>query len=381
VPETWFFRDREPFAALSRFAVTEWLTANPARPLRLLSAPCATGEEPYSMAMALLDAGLQPNRFHIDAVDISAEALAQARAGIYGRNSFRGKGLEFRERHFAPVPDGHAPHDAVRQSVHFQRANLVAPNFLAGRDRYDVIFCRNVLIYFDRPPQRRVIQTLDRLLTPAGILFVGHAETGLFVDSDFVSAKLPMAFAYRKTSHVLPGELKKPSAQKIARIQSSKLAGVSSPQKAAPVSTRPAPRAWPATPGPNSPVPNRSSSLDTPAEIHPIVEEAALEQSVILEKATRLADAGDLDEAANLCESHLRCHGASAPAYYLLGLVQDARGNPQLARESYRKVIYLEPNHYEALLHLALLSEQSGEQRDARQWRHRAHRVKARSKS
>src|SRR5205807_1138773 len=91
----------------------------------------------------------------------------------------------------------------------FQKANLIAPDFPLIGERYDVIFCRNLLIYFDRPPQERVIRLLDHLLNPAGILFVGHAETGLFVDSEFVSAKLPMAFAYRKASHAL----NKPASQ------------------------------------------------------------------------------------------------------------------------------------------------------------------------
>ena len=88
VPETWFFRDREAFAALARLAL-EWRQQHAQGVMRLLSLPCSTGEEPYSMAMALLDAGIPAERFAVDAVDISQQALRKARQAEYGRNSFR----------------------------------------------------------------------------------------------------------------------------------------------------------------------------------------------------------------------------------------------------------------------------------------------------
>src|SRR6516164_5047864 len=99
VCETWFFRDHDPFVALTRLVVEEWLPANPDGVVRILSVPCSSGEEPYSLAMALVDAGAPPQRFAIDAVDISTRALAHAAKGVYGKNSFRGKNLAFRNRH------------------------------------------------------------------------------------------------------------------------------------------------------------------------------------------------------------------------------------------------------------------------------------------
>src|SRR5436190_14625947 len=91
VTETWFFRDREPFGALVRQVLDAWLPAHPTAPLRLLSLPCSSGEEPYSVAMALLDAGVPNGRFQIDGADISGRALERARQGIYRKNSFRGE--------------------------------------------------------------------------------------------------------------------------------------------------------------------------------------------------------------------------------------------------------------------------------------------------
>ena len=144
VPETWFFRDREAFVALARLADAR-LVREPARVLRVLSAPCATGEEPYSIAMALLDAGIGPARFSIDAIDISARAIERARDGVYGRNSFRGHPLEFRDRHFSETAGGWRLDARVREPVRFVRASLFDLP-LDTDARYDFIFCRNVLI-------------------------------------------------------------------------------------------------------------------------------------------------------------------------------------------------------------------------------------------
>jgi chemotaxis protein methyltransferase WspC len=91
VPETWFFRDRGAFAALAEVALPEWLRTHPHGVFRLLSIPCATGEEPYSLAMALFDANLPAARFQIDAFDVSERALESARRAVYGRRSFRGE--------------------------------------------------------------------------------------------------------------------------------------------------------------------------------------------------------------------------------------------------------------------------------------------------
>ena len=124
VTETWFFREKQPFAALVRLVIEEWLPAHPEGRLRLLSVPCSSGEEPYSMAMALLDAGFPAARFEINAVDISARALAFAQRAVYGRNSFRGADLDFRTRHFRPVPAGYALNPAVRKQVRFWRGNF-----------------------------------------------------------------------------------------------------------------------------------------------------------------------------------------------------------------------------------------------------------------
>src|SRR5262245_45557195 len=107
VPETWFFRDKNAFSAMVSLLRRWDRTARPTDPLHLLSAPCSAGEEPYSMAMALLDAGFTLDQLRIEGWDISSQALARARTAAYGRNSFRGPDVAFRQRHFESVANGH----------------------------------------------------------------------------------------------------------------------------------------------------------------------------------------------------------------------------------------------------------------------------------
>jgi chemotaxis protein methyltransferase WspC len=356
VPETWFFRDREAFATLANIGHENWLRAPADRVLRLLSLPSSTGEEPYSMAMALLDAGVPADRFRIDAVDVSARAIAQAERAMYGRNSFRSQDLTFRDRHFESTTLGHHPSDAVRRQVHLRQGNMFAADFLPGLDIYDVIFCRNLLIYFDRPTQDRAVEVLQRLLTSNGTLFVAPSETGLLLIHDFVSAKIPLAFAFRQSA-ASSREPKPANVRSVARLPRPF-------PRASPVSVRQAPGVKPA-PASFQPLPR----ADQPAGLH-----------AGLDEAVRLADQGCLVEAASCCEEHLRRHGPSVKAFYLLGLVRDAAGNPTDASNYYRKALYLDPEHHETLVHFAFLVEQQGNSAAAQVLRERARRVERHSK-
>jgi chemotaxis protein methyltransferase WspC len=334
VTETWFFRDREAFAAFVRLVLEHWLPARPAAPLRLLSVPCASGEEPYSLVMALFEAGVPPDRFHLDAAEISARALARARRGVYGRNSFRGKDLGFRRRYFQAAKEGFVLNSDIRSRVHFHRDNLLSCDFLGARGNYDCIFCRNLLMYFDGPTRMKALQAIEHLLAPGGVLFVGAAEQPLVIEQGFVSANIPMAFACRRANEAsVQADERHYHPVRMLRF----------PAPAFPTASRFTAQSSPGSPGQFPP----AGSPRYAAEPE-------------LEKARRLADAGDFKEAAGLCEDHLRLHGASAQAYYLLGLLREARRDAT-AVDFYRKALYLEPGHYESLLQMALLSEKNGD--------------------
>jgi chemotaxis protein methyltransferase WspC len=338
VPETWFFRDPPAFVALARL-----VTEEPRSALRVISIPCSTGEEPYSLVMSLLDAGFLPQQLHVDAVDISARALATAKRGVYGNNSFRGADLTFRDRYFQPTAKGYAIAEPVRSHVTFHHKNILAPDFGFRQESYDVIFCRNLLIYFDRPTQEQVIKILTALLTPTGYLFVGPAEAFLASGCGFTSLNQAMSFAFRRTGA-------KPSGPAIL--------------------PRPARRVI----QPTMLKPQRSlAPAFVPIPVPPLVNLAGTD----LGQARRLADAGRLQEAATWCDADLVTRGPSCETYYLLGLVSDAAGDHGRAGACYQKAIYLQPEHVEALTHLALIKEAQGDFSAAGRLHERARRVES----
>ena len=329
VTETWFFRDHEPFHAFARLAQAR-ISLNPEGPrshalraqqkqqsrgsfvdrpepdlratidppqstldasagsLRVLSLPCASGEEPYSLAMALLDAGVTETAFAIHAADISTQALTRAQRAVYGKNSFRGRALEFRDRHFRPLPEGYVLNPAIRRCVKFARGNILDAGFMDGTGPFDFIFCRNLLIYFDPAMQVLAVSKLHRLLADDGVLFVGSAELPLVLTSGFVSAGVPMAFACHKATN--PGESQAAGGE--AKPPQTRGVDADSP---------------PHRPGRTALPDVRTSPLDP------------------LELARQHADVGRFAEAVAICDAHLAYEGPSAQVFYLLGRIKDAR--------------------------------------------------------
>jgi chemotaxis protein methyltransferase WspC len=282
---------------------------------------------------------------------------------VYGRNSFRGNELGFRGAHLDQTAEGYRPRESVRQQVRFQQGNLFAADFLPGVGIYDVIFCRNVLIYFDRPTQDRAIAVLNRLLHAQGVLFVAPAETGLPASHDLVSTNEPLAFAFRKAAAVRPA-LKRPAAEPVKALVSRRPVAPAGP-------VRHAVRAASATPAAVSPV-----------HLQPGLPRAgSAEPATDLDEAIRLADQGHFVEAATRCEAHLRRSGPSATAFYLLGLVRNATGNHAEAVTCYRKALYLDPNHYDTQIQLALLMEEQGDSAAAKVLRNRSRRLENQSKA
>jgi len=346
VPETWFFRDMVPFRLLAEVVARDWVpAAAQGKILRILSVPCSSGEEAYSIAMTLHDAGLTPKSFCIDAVDISTRALERARAGVYGKNSFRGEESHFRERYFQQSGTSYELQAEVRNSVNFLAGNLLDGELLRGVERYDVIFCRNLLIYFNRHKQEQALKKLHTLLVPDGLLFLGHAEAGCIDNRFFSPVRRARAFAFR-------------------RVDEAKRSAPAKQPLAAPA-PRPAPkvRVRRAAAAPKA----------TPAQVAAPPSAPQLERW--LQEAQRLADQGKLAEAASLCKSYLEHHAGSADAYYLLGIVRTAEGDHAEAGQLFHKAAYLDPRHYQALIHLAIHAEQQGDAAAAAKYRARAERA------
>jgi chemotaxis protein methyltransferase WspC len=198
VPESWFFRDGTPFNFLETWTREQWRTRAAGRKLRVLSVPCAAGQEAWSIAMTLLDAGLLASEFTVCAGDLSKNALERARAAIYPDSAFRGADAFGRDHHFEPAgPRQRRVRATLRDTVHWRHCNLNDPNFFLGEAPFEIVFCRNVLIYFDAAARRRAIAHLRRYLTPDGIFFAGHADGQPLLDAGFTSFGPPGAFAFK----------------------------------------------------------------------------------------------------------------------------------------------------------------------------------------
>jgi len=346
VAESWFFRDRQVFDFVADFAATR--AAVPGRgPVRILCAPAAGGEEPYSMAMALFEAGLAKEQFSIDAIDISRRALARAATGRYSANAFRDADLAFRDRWFT-VSGGHSEISGrVRDQVRLEWANLLDPGFAAGRARYDVVFCRNLLIYLTDDARRLVERQLDRLLGPDGLLVLGAAEPPI-MKGDWLPAGTASVFALRRGVHA-----------------------ASSPLPAVPRAGSAPRRPRPAIAPPRVTTP-RLATASGPAP-------AGLEE--VLAEAGRLANAGRFAEAIEHCERHRGSLPPAAELFFMMGMLHQSAGDLDRAEGCFHKTLYLDTDHEEAHLALALVARQRGDQAMAEKYRQSAARAVARKEA
>ncbi|MGE7993489.1 CheR family methyltransferase [Pseudomonas sp. NPDC089554] len=351
VPETWFFRYPESFTALVGLAHKRLAELAGTRPLRILSLPCSTGEEPYSIAMALLDSGMAPGAFRVDGMDISPNSVGRGEQALYGRNSFRGSDLAFRERHFAAEGDNQRLDTRVRKQVHLQVGNVLDPALRSQDGWYDFVFCRNLLIYFDVPTQQRVFEVLKHLTHANGVLFIGPAEGSLLARLGMRPLGIAQSFAYVRQD----------------------------PQASAPaIQPAPAPRSTPqAAPAPR-PVPVVSPPAPRQAMARPVLVSPQAQREgadALLASIAEQANAGASDQARASCERYLRQFEPKAQVYYWLGLLSDTAGDAQAALSHYRKALYLEPQHSETLVHLAALLASQGDEAGARRLQARAARV------
>nr|WP_315448838.1 CheR family methyltransferase [uncultured Pseudomonas sp.] len=347
VPETWFFRYPESFATLGKLARKRLAELNNMRALRILSLPCSTGEEPYSIAMALLDAGLKPHQFKVDGMDVSPLSVDKARRALYGKNSFRGQDLDYRERHFTPEQDGHRVNEIVREQVRLQVGNVLDPALLASEPAFDFVFCRNLLIYFDQPTQKQVFEVLKRLTHVDGVLFIGPAEGSLLGRLGMRSIGIPQSFAFSRHSEPQPEPVPIPAP--------------------VPLPVRQPVRSTPPPPVRNRPFASVTSMPVTSKSANP-------DAATLLANIAALANEGKSAEARAACEQYLRSHEPVAQVFYWLGLLSDVAGLALEAQGYYRKALYLEPQHPEALMHLAALLQAQDDSAGARRLQERAAR-------
>ncbi|MBV8246427.1 MAG: protein-glutamate O-methyltransferase CheR [Candidatus Eremiobacteraeota bacterium] len=195
--ETYFFRERAQLDILAKDVVEDHYRHG-GGVLKIWSAACSTGEEPFSLAMMLLEGRrVPPSAFSIAATDISPRALERCATAFYRELSFRATEPEVVQKYFKPFQEGFLISDDVKRLVTFSRLNLLDEKAVAGMGKLDAIFCRNVLIYFDKPTQKKVVQAFATALRPGGFLFLGHAESIIRLTDAYEPVVTPKAIYYR----------------------------------------------------------------------------------------------------------------------------------------------------------------------------------------
>jgi len=388
LPETWFNRDPAAFDTLVKLA-KDRLKKNPDK-LRILCLPCSTGEEAYSIAAALTGAGLTPDQFVLEAVDISHAAIATAQKAEYPLAAFRKVSEEYRQKHFtAASEDAWTLTAEWKNLVNFHQGNMLQLETIFSGEPYDFVFNRNLLIYFARPDQAKALSHLRQLLKPDGIIFVAAGEGGIFLANGFRTLRIPHAFAFRQAPprpEPKPksepaedkGQESKPENAPAAETATEKpRRSKDKPQPAEAPAEKPegepagsapeAPKRGGRTPRQRTPraTPNPD---EAPKEKEPTAPRRAAtpEDTVsIMEQIKKLAEAGGMAEAETKLRGLLAGGSADADAHYLMGLLQDAQGDTPKAMATYRRVIQMDGNHTEATKQLAELLEIQGDKAEA----------------
>ncbi len=334
VGETYFFRLPAQFDAIRHHLLPPLVQARQSGPrtVRVWSAACSTGEEPYSLAISLLEALPEPDTWDISilATDVNREHLRRAAAAEYGLRAVRLVPPEWREKYFRQRGDQFLLRDTVKRRVKFLHHNLVRDLYTAPEmERLDLLFCRNVTIYFQLDTTRAIMERFADCLASTGHLFIGDAEMLWQITDKFVPVVFQNAFLYRLAT-----------ARDRAHPQPVPLA------LDIPLPTAPAPVAPPVTR--TLPVPD------------PVDAAASLQQ------ATLLANEGRHDDAIALLRDLITHDNLCGPAYYLLGTLYSIKNETNHALAAFRRAVYVEPHYGLAYIALANIHRKLGRPADAR---------------
>ncbi|MGV6825844.1 MAG: CheR family methyltransferase [bacterium] len=309
VPETWFFRHRRVFEALTpSFDDLSERYHTQGRVIRCLSLACSTGEEPYSLAIALRDADIPAHALRIDGVDISKNALEKARRARYGQESFRADLVIPPAEHFSEQEAGYQVDPSITQRVSFTQLNVLDTTRIKALGLYDIIFCRNMLIYFSPHRQRSVLEQIQQNLTDSGILVVSSTEAPLVTEHLGMSQPDPGIPVFFAAQHV----------PKVAVTDQDLSPTAHSEVTAVPVST------------------NRA---DTTRKF----------TAADLSHAWSLTDKGKLEQAAELCDQMLAKQFSIADVMYLRGVIAMADESYPDAEQYFRQHLVFQPDHLNAL--------------------------------
>jgi chemotaxis protein methyltransferase CheR len=388
VPESYFFRNIGQFHAVEEVALPECLAARGAQKgLRVLSAGCASGEEPYSLDILLREAGLDPTwEVSITAVDLNPAVLEKARRRRYSPWALRETPPEIRKRWFLPAGNEFLLVDGAGAFVRFEERNLAADDPDLWRPEfYDLVFCRNVIMYFLPETAQQVIARCAQSLQSGGFLFLGHAETLRGLSHSFHLRHTHGIFYYqRKTgdelarSQHVPAPVAAPEAPPLAVVMDEAEGWVDAIRRASeriaaltPASPRSASETGDGTPQ-RQELQNALALLrceryaDALDVVQALPQASAVDPDVLLLHAVLLTHSGRLALAEQACRRLLEADELSAGAHYLLALCREGTGDSQGAAEHDRVAVYVDPAFAMPHLHLGLLARRTGDRELAR---------------
>ena len=366
VGETYFFREKRSFEVIEERVFPELLRARERteRRLRIWSAGCCTGEEPYSIAMLLDRLIPRPEEWNVTilATDINPEFLRKAAEGVYGEWSFRDTPAWLRERYFQRKRAGCFEIDErLRRRVTFSFLNLaddVYPSLTNNTNAMDVIFCRNVLMYFTAARARKVIENLYRSLVDGGWLIVSPTETSTSLFSRFTAVRFPGVVLYRKLAGAAPRMV---------------VAGYPAPMFGAqPENLKPPEPAifpWPVVADAAGSIPLDAAPSESGRPAADPGEALASKQGDPREAPALMARAcanqGKLTEAVEWCERAIAADKLNPANQYLFAAIQQELGQSNAATQSLKRALYLDPDFVLAHFALGNLRLAQGRHREA----------------
>ena len=384
--ESYFFRDADQLGVIRAHLLPSLLRANrETRSLRIWSAGCSTGEEPYTLAMMLADvAELHDWKVSILASDLSESALDRARRGVYGAWSFRALDETQKKRFFVPRGKEWEVAPFLRQNISFVHNNLFGDEFPSRAGEIhdmDLILCRNVFIYFGRDAIAQVLKKFGATLRAGGFLVCGHAELHDVPLGAFKARAFPQSLAYQReiagqTEAKIERKAVFPAARPVTRaVAESKITAPPAPKVVASPKIAPFARviALPAKPVATSEMAGTAPLLEearsqiragNPAAQQTLIaflETAPKDVEALCLLAQAQANAGQLDAAEASCARALGVSPFAALPYHLRARIAEERGDSAGAKMLLKKVIYLHPRSVWAPLELSAIYEREGE--------------------
>jgi chemotaxis protein methyltransferase CheR len=388
VGETYFFRNSEQFRAFCEIALPQRMQARAGvRRLHLLSAGCASGEEPYSLAMLARERVPDPAwEVSVQGLDINPAALARARRGRFSSWSLRETTPEVQRRWFRSDGREFVLDESIRSAVRFEERNLtVADPGWWPAEYYDVVFCRNMLMYLTPEHAQRVVERIAGAMAPDGYLFLGHAETLRGLSRDFHLCQTHGTFYYQRKKAGEPqarwpegGRQTPPMPAPLAGLVAGSYGWVEAIERASQrihTLTRPAPAMTSSAPSP------ASARADLGAVIEMLQRErfgealglveglpggAGRDPDVLLLRAVLLIHSGQPREAERFCQALLEIDELNAEAHYVLALCREGEGDAQGAIDHDAMAAYLDRTFAMPHLHLGLITRKRGDHQTAR---------------